>query len=492
MANLCIVAIPAADDDIWQESSEKIPHMTILFLGDALSNPNVTKIVEKVKQQASYLEPFSLVVDHRGFLGSDNADVLFFEDEPEDLPWQLTEFRSSLLYDINIKSAYNSQQQFTEWDPHLTLGYPDTPAKEYKLDPGETDYVTFDRVAVWYGDYEGTEITLTANSKVNMDTPMASISDDGYYSESVENVLSHHGKKGMKWGVRSALTARSDKKFEKKASTFSTHTAVHNRAADLMDKHGDLMKLNNKPEYKKAADAGHLLNDDHPTTKKYLKEYTDLYAKRANEAAGEMTNKSGTRKYTAKPASGFFGFSVESTAASHSDLGAFNVKVKRDKKGVISGHEIHQDSMEQGILVVGEILSHHGTKGMKWGVRKSGGGGGSASKVTVTQKGKKLKTSGGKGLPAHKDAVAARTLGQKAKKSGVHSLSNQELQHYANRLNMEQNVKRLQANDKTGARRFIASILGQTGKNQAQAIANDAAKKAVAKTLLKGAAAAAV
>ena len=58
-SNLVIVAIPADGDDVWQVSSEKKPHLTILFLGESLTNPNVSKIVDYVKEQAGWLEPFS-------------------------------------------------------------------------------------------------------------------------------------------------------------------------------------------------------------------------------------------------------------------------------------------------------------------------------------------------------------------------------------------------------------------------------------------------
>ena len=51
-SNLVVVAIPSQDDSVWQVSSEKAPHLTILFLGDAMSNPNVSKIVDYVKEQA--------------------------------------------------------------------------------------------------------------------------------------------------------------------------------------------------------------------------------------------------------------------------------------------------------------------------------------------------------------------------------------------------------------------------------------------------------
>jgi len=162
VANLVIVAIPAADDPVWAVSSEKAPHLTILFLGDAVSNPNVAKIVEYVKERARQLEPFNLLVDHRGTLGSDEADVLFFTKE---IPWQLIDFRETLKYNQEIQMAYNAIPQRTDWKPHLTLGYPDTPAHLDDWDPMGTQYVSFDKVAVWYGDSEGSEFVLTENPR---------------------------------------------------------------------------------------------------------------------------------------------------------------------------------------------------------------------------------------------------------------------------------------------------------------------------------------
>lgn len=196
-SNLVVVALPALDDEVNSVSSEKAAHLTILFLGDALSNPNVAKIIDYVKTQAAYLEPFALRVDHRGFLGEDEADVLFFSKE---LPWQLIDFRSMLLGNQEIAMAYNSIQQYPDWTPHLTLGYPESPANKDTCDPMGTQYVSFDRVAVWYGDSEGTEIPLTPNPKPSPSPEVAA-----WGQKAVENALEHYGVKGMRWGVRRRL-----------------------------------------------------------------------------------------------------------------------------------------------------------------------------------------------------------------------------------------------------------------------------------------------
>lgn len=133
--------------------------------------------------------------------------------------------------------------------------------------------------------------------------------------------------------------------------------------------------------------------------------------------------------------------------------------------------------------IIEEILEHHGVKGQKWGVRRKATVG--AQEVVVSDKRKKIKTSGGKGHPAHSDAVRSRTIGQVGKKSGVKALSDDELRTYNNRLNLEQQTKRLMYHDSSPPKRFVLSLLRQTGKTQAQEAANQVASKQVKKALIK-------
>lgn len=132
--------------------------------------------------------------------------------------------------------------------------------------------------------------------------------------------------------------------------------------------------------------------------------------------------------------------------------------------------------------IVENILAHHGIKGMKWGVRRD-----RSSNVTVLDKGKRLKTSGGHDRPAHPDAVRARTIGQVGKKSGLKALSNEELQAFNQRLNLEQQAKRLHFNDQSPPKKFVLKLLGQTGQQTANEISNTASSAAVKKILKKAA-----
>jgi hypothetical protein len=131
-----------------------------------------------------------------------------------------------------------------------------------------------------------------------------------------------------------------------------------------------------------------------------------------------------------------------------------------------------------GSDVVADILAHHGVKGMRWGVRRD-----RSSAVTVSDKGKRLKTKGGHGRPAHTDAVRVRTIGQVGRKSGFKALSNEELQAFNQRLNLEQQAKRLHYNDQSPPKKFILTLLGQTGKQQASEAANTIAAKHVKKLI---------
>lgn len=192
--SVVIVALPSEDDTVWDVSSEKKPHLTLLFLGETDFDGRSESVVSYVEHAAkSSLHRFGLSVDRRGVLGEDDADVLFFEKSYGCR--EVSEFRAHLLKNDAISTAYQSADQFPEWLPHLTLGYPEAPAKKKPEYP--IRWVNFDRIAVWFGDSEGPEFRLEDQflSEVAMGDTTAGLS-------AAEKVLSHYGIKGQKWGVR--------------------------------------------------------------------------------------------------------------------------------------------------------------------------------------------------------------------------------------------------------------------------------------------------
>ena len=127
--------------------------------------------------------------------------------------------------------------------------------------------------------------------------------------------------------------------------------------------------------------------------------------------------------------------------------------------------------------VVAEVIAHFGVKGMRWGVRRE-----RPSAVSVTQRGKKLKTSGGHGRKASPDAIKVAQLRQVRKKSGTAALSNEELQAYQRRLNLEQQVRTLEVN-RPGVRNWIKRTLTNQGQQSVNQASQEARQKAVKSAL---------
>lgn len=481
--SVVIVAIPSSDDRVWSVSSEKKPHLTLLYLGDDVSPEVSAQIVQFVEHAAAtVLNRFYLEIDKRGTLGKDNADVVFFEGW--DLP-DLKRFRSYLLMDNTIKKTYLAAEQFPDWLPHLTLGYPTKPAKKLKDDGDRLYSIHFDKIAVWFGDFGGPEFELKKYEHPEVAMSAA--------SPAVENILRHYGVKGMRWGFRNnpqrkaakaeKKQAKADKKFDK--PSMETHNKIYNDSTAGFNK--KLEGINNKPEYAAAAKAGTLLNPNHPTTQKYHDEIDVTFKNELRASANRVTNKAGTRRYKVEIVQlsqdpHDWGWTLGTEAVQHAMI-TTKIMAVRDKNGLVVGTKI--DSMTQAEDFVSNYLEHYGVKGMKWGTRKDAPAPGT---VRVTEKKKKLKAEGGKGFETHPDAVKAATSKQKMKKSGAKTLSNNELRELATRLNLEKQVRELSVADKQAnqnpAARFVKGLLKNSGKQEAQKASNSLASKGV-ETMMK-------
>lgn len=108
------------------------------------------------------------------------------------------------------------------------------------------------------------------------------------------------------------------------------------------------------------------------------------------------------------------------------------------------------------------VLEHYGVKGMKWGVRRTPEQLGRARSARKARKAaaKKQKEADRK-RPASEDATRAAQARRIAKNAGTSKLSNQELQHLVNRMNLERQYSSILGDDqKSAGRKFVDSILG--------------------------------
>lgn len=147
-----IMALPAAGDPVTAASSEPDgAHCTLLFLGD-VANLDQAALTAALKAFITSGEVGVITdkVNGSATLGDNKAAVALLDAA------NLTPLRAGLLMDPVIAEAYTQVEQFPNWIPHVTLGYPETPANaEYA---GEA--ITFDRIALWFGEDRTAEYPL--------------------------------------------------------------------------------------------------------------------------------------------------------------------------------------------------------------------------------------------------------------------------------------------------------------------------------------------
>lgn len=136
-----VALIPAEDDPITAASSEPA-HATLVYMGDDASALDRDALLAQVEAYAAAATPITVPTRERGELGDEGADVVFLE--PTDA---LLAFRDGILVDA-VGEAHDAVEQYPEWQPHVTLGYPETPAAgDYDVEQNPS--VTFDRLGLW-------------------------------------------------------------------------------------------------------------------------------------------------------------------------------------------------------------------------------------------------------------------------------------------------------------------------------------------------------
>ena len=149
-----VVLLPAESDPITAATSEDQAHMTTIWMGstdDFPADDEPQLLAEEVAAYAAKLDgPIVVPVKERGLLGDDDADVVFLE--PTD---SLLAMRQGLLDESPaIENMHAKAEQFPEWTPHVTLGYPSGVENGPALAEYDGTEVTFDRLGLWLGgDY---------------------------------------------------------------------------------------------------------------------------------------------------------------------------------------------------------------------------------------------------------------------------------------------------------------------------------------------------
>ncbi|QWY82761.1 head maturation protease [Arthrobacter phage SilentRX] len=139
-----IMALPAETDPVSGASSEADgAHCTLLFLGNAaaLDRDALAAALERFVT-GGQVGVMTEKVAGRATLGPNKADVALIDGA------SLVNIRNGLLEDNTIVQAFQSVEQYPTWIPHVTLGYPETPASAEFT--GES--ITFDRLALWFGE----------------------------------------------------------------------------------------------------------------------------------------------------------------------------------------------------------------------------------------------------------------------------------------------------------------------------------------------------
>ena len=111
---------------------------------------------------------------------------------------------------------------------------------------------------------------------------------------------------------------------------------------------------------------------------------------------------------------------------------------------------------------VDDVLAHYGVKGMKWGVRKdrkSSSGSGAIARRRAKRAANKAQKEADRSLPASEDATKAKVARRKARNASTDVLSNEELQHLVNRLNLEKRFADLTDPTKDSGESFIKTYM---------------------------------
>lgn len=452
MSAIVIVAIPAEDEPVWKVSSEKVPHMTLLYMEGPLDNEENTLLYIQHAIETS-LSRFGMSVDRRGKLGSDDADVLFFDKSY--CGKELLAFRSFLLQNDSIKQAYSKAEQYPMWTPHLTLGYPATPAHEEPEDNWGLKWINFDRIAVWTSDYDGPEFVLKKDShrELEIDGAWSDTPGDGLLHWGIKNPFKESSVKRDKGGqfAKTAAVDLDNLPDDYSSTTYTDGSGYTHTEESYTDEYGNAivnttktdaagnstvsMKVNGKeaPEIvnfdklRKGIDKA--LQDNRP----------GAFNKKAKLDTSQVTNKG--HDLSTKDNLKRVGRSVETLVRKKADqiLGK-ETKLEKSHREYLE----RQKKLGHSEETLDDVLMHFGVRGMRWGVRRSVGSNGlvEGTVAGAIRSGQHPHTEGSSSAPVTKGrkAVSSQTHSEDHKKmteslnKKVEELSNDEIRQLTTRI----------------------------------------------------------